>query len=118
MSVSSVIRVITKRFRRSSNFTRAHERMSCSAVGEVIFIERGCVIRGIVDEVSRGGVRLRPAHSFIVTRMGEDVDVRVSFGRFDLGATLVNTSAQGYGFKLKQLLTSEDFAEIVSLNTP
>ena len=61
MTPSSVLYAVKKKLRLSSNFTRAHERLTCSAVGEVIFIERGCVIRGIVDEVSRGGVRLRPA---------------------------------------------------------
>lgn len=99
-----------RKLRRSANFTRAHERLTCSVVGEVFFIKRGCTIRGVIDEVSRGGLRLRPAQTFLVKRFDEDV--RVTFGRFDVQATIVNTSPGGYGFRLKSVLAPDDLEEI------
>lgn len=113
MNPISLVMRLVRGLRRSANFTRAHERLTCSAAGEVFFIKRGCTIRGVVDEVSRGGLRLRPAQSFIVRRVDEDV--RVSFGPFDLQATIVNTSPGGYGLKLKQMLQPEELDEIVKL---
>ena len=113
MRAPAMINKVLGKLRRSANFTRAHERLTCSAVGEVFFIKRGCTIRGVVDEVSRGGLRLRPAQSFIVRRFDEDV--RVSIGRFDLHATIVNTSPGGYGFKLSQILAPDEIEEITRM---
>lgn len=110
----AIVARLLGKLRRSASFTRAHERLTCSAVGEVVFIKRGCTIRGVIDEVSRGGLRLRPAQTFIVNRTDEDV--RVMFGRFDLHATIVNTSPGGYGFKLKTVLTPADVAEITAMS--
>ena len=109
----AIVTRLLGKLRRSASFTRAHERLACSAVGDVLFIKRGCTIRGVIDEVSRGGLRLRPAQSFIVNRTDEDV--RVKFGRFDLQATIVNTSADGYGIKLKTVLTPADVTDVSAM---
>ena len=113
MRLPAFVTAFGRKLRRTATFTRAHERMTCSVIGEVFFIKRGCTIRGVIDEVSRGGLRLRPAQSFVVKRADEDV--RVSFGRFDIAATIVNTSPGGYGFRLKTTLAPEDLEEITAM---
>lgn len=112
MSLSSAIR---RPFRNvlffTPSFQRQHERKACSMAAQLYFLDRGFAISGLIDEASLGGLRFRPAQSFILQRSHDPVRVTV-LGR-DLLATLVNTSAMGYGLKLTAMLSQAELDEIV-----
>lgn len=110
--MSGVFRGVMRRFSAAKSFVRAHERRNCTCVGEIYFIDRGFGTRGIVDEISCGGLRFRPVHSYILERWGDSVSVR--FNGYALDAQLVNVSPKGYGLKLRTPLTEAEVDEIVA----
>ena len=110
--IPGALRSMIRRFSASKSFVRAHERRTCACVGEIYFVDRGFGTRGIVDEISCGGIRFRPVHSYVLERWGDAVSVR--FGGYALDATLVNVSPKGYGLKLRTPLTEAEVDEIVA----
>ncbi len=110
-TISSAIRGLMSRFSATKSFVRAHERRSCVCVGELYFVDRGFATRGIIDEISCGGIRFRPVHSFVLERSGDAVSVR--FNGFALDAQLVNVSPKGYGLKLRTPLSEAQVEEII-----
>ncbi|HEY8579358.1 MAG TPA: hypothetical protein VIL72_05685 [Beijerinckiaceae bacterium] len=109
--ISRVIRGLLSRFNVGEGFVRAHERRRCVCVGEIHFIDRGFATRGIIDEISCGGVRFRPVHSFVLERGGDAVIVR--FNGLEIEALLVNVSPKGYGLKLRTPLSDAQVDGIV-----
>ena len=105
-SVSNAMRRLLSRFRLPSGFVRAHERRSCAIFGELYFVDRGFGTRGVIDEISCGGMRFRPAQSFILERHGDAVSVR--FDGYVLDGLLVNVSPKGYGLKLRAVLSEDE----------
>jgi hypothetical protein len=109
--ISAVVRGLMSRLNLAKSFVRAHERRNCTCVGELYFIDRGFATRGIIEEISCGGLRFRPVHSFILERSGDAVSVR--FDGYALDAQLMNVSPRGYGLKLRTPLTEAEVEEIV-----
>lgn len=112
MSLSSALhQSLRNGLRFSPRFQRQHERRPCSVFAQLYFIERGFSIRGLIDEASLGGLRFRPAQSYILLRSHDPVRVTVLDREFL--ATLVNTSPMGYGLKLTSMLSEAELDAIV-----
>ncbi|GJE27981.1 hypothetical protein [Methylobacterium organophilum] len=101
--------------RFSGRARRVHERFPCMIRGKILFVERGFSIDGVVNEVSAGGLRVRPALTYLLRRRGGD-DVLVEFGPFSLEAALMNTTEYGYGLRLKSILGREDLENILEFS--
>ncbi|CAO4163440.1 hypothetical protein [Methylorubrum populi] len=102
-------------FRRlSGRSRRVHERYPCLIPGKILFLERGFSIDGVVNEVSAGGLRVRPALTYLLWR--EIEDVFVEFGPFSLETVLVNTTRYGYGLRLKSVLPRDHLEEILAFS--
>jgi hypothetical protein len=96
-----------------SKFQRTHERVPCAIWVKLNFIDRGFGSHGLIDEVSRGGMRFRPSQSYICMRLGDAVRVRA--GQFDLEATIMNTTEYGYGLKFRKPLSPEEIDDFVAM---
>lgn len=96
----------------NTHFTRMHERLPCAVWSKLHFIDRGFSSIGIIDEVSQGGMRFRPAQSYICMRMGDIV--RIQAGDYNIDATIVNTTEQGYGLKFKNFIPPDDIEALVA----
>jgi hypothetical protein len=105
-AIRSLIDRLLKLTKGKSRFYRAHQRLSCAIWVKLDFVDRGFRIPGLVDEMSEGGMRFRPALSHICVRSGDMVIAWV--GDAVIEAVIVNTTEQGYGLRLKQPLSSED----------
>jgi hypothetical protein len=99
-------------FAGGAHFTRIHERLPCAVWSKLHFIDRGFSSVGIVDEVSQGGMRFRPAQNYICMRMGDVV--RIQAGDYNIEATIVNTTEQGYGLRLKKPIEQDDMEAFVA----
>jgi|GEM_PF-3088477 len=96
-----------------SSFQRIHERLPCEVWVKLNFVDRGFGSLGLIDEVSRGGVRFRPSQSYICMRLGDAV--RIHAGAFDLEATIVNTTEYGYGLKFRNALSPAEIDAFVTM---
>jgi len=103
---------IGRLFPGGAHFTRMHERLPCAVWSKLHFIDRGFSSVGLVDEISQGGMRFRPAKSYICMRMGDVV--RIQAGDYTIDATIVNTTEQGYGLRLKNFISPDDIEAFVA----
>jgi hypothetical protein len=90
---------------------RIYQRHSCCAVATLLLVDRGVELDGLVLELSRGGVLFREASSFVLDRRGMPVSVKLPTCSLD--GIIVNTSRNGYGIRLDDVLSDEELAGLL-----
>lgn len=100
-------------FHRARNFSRRYERHTCSIPATMSFVERGYSFDCELNEISLGGARLRPVYSHILQRAGDPVVVQC--GEESLEAHIVNTTASGYGVRLREPIDDKVLQRILAL---
>lgn len=101
---------------KSGSHMRAHQRVPCCLMAELLIVERGFKLEGLVIEVSRGGMRFREASNFILRR--DKVKVAVLAAGAEFPGMIVNTGANGYGIKLDALVAEEELERLVASGSP
>lgn len=81
-----------------SAVNRRHKRHGCSCLGSMAFINRSYMMEGIITEISRGGLKFRPAKMYLLER--KDTQVLFEFSNFRLSGKIVATRSDGYGIAL------------------
>lgn len=104
------INTTTLRQRLSRDITknshkRQFQRFDIFAVGAMTIMNNSQRIDGVIDEVSAGGLRFRPAATYILERQNEAVSIEL--GDFVISGIIRATRADGYGVQLLDQLDSE-----------
>jgi len=90
---------------------RKFKRHNIFAVGEMVVMNNSQRIDGVVDEISTGGLRFRPASSFIMERNGDAVSM--TLGDFQISGRIRATRADGYGVQLLDQLSKNQLNVII-----
>lgn len=89
---------------------RQFQRHNIFAVASMVMMDNSLNMDGVVDEVSEGGLRFRPASTFIMERNNESV--LMNLDSFQISGIIRATRADGYGVQLLDPL-NEDQLEIL-----
>lgn len=90
---------------------RKFERHKIFAVAEMVLMNNSQRIDGVIDEISIGGLRFRPASAFIMERSGEAVSI--SLGELQVSGRIRATRADGYGVQLLDKLNDEQLDVLI-----
>ena len=85
---------------------RRHTRHACSCLGTMSIINRSVAMEGIVSEISKGGLKFRPAKTYLQER--KDAQVLFEFDRFRISGKIVATRSDGYGVALFEEIEDRD----------
>lgn len=102
-----VFSILRKRNNKSQGTVaqRRHERHDCSAISVLSILNRSISLEGIVQEISRSGIKFRPAKVHLLDRKGEQVSI--SIGGLQLSGKIVAVRKDGYGIALFDELEDE-----------
>lgn len=97
---TDVFSILRKRNSKSQGTVaqRRHKRHDCSAISVLSILNRSISIEGIVQEISRSGIKFRPAKVYLLDRKGEQVSI--SIGGLQLSGKIVAVRKDGYGIAL------------------
>lgn len=84
---------------------RQFQRHNIFAVASMVMMDNSLNMDGVVDEVSEGGVRFRPASTFIMERNNESV--LMNLDSFQISGIIRATRADGYGVQLLDPLNQD-----------
>lgn len=84
---------------------RRHIRHACSCIGTMSIVNRSLAFEGIVSEIAQGGIKFRPAKTYLQDRKG--VQISIEFGGMRLTGKIVATRADGYGIALFEQVGDE-----------
>ncbi|MCF6325820.1 MAG: PilZ domain-containing protein [Devosiaceae bacterium] len=90
---------------------RKFERHKIFAVGEMVLMNNSQRMDGVVDEISTGGLRFRPASAFIMERNGEAVSM--TLGELQVSGRIRATRADGYGVQLLDQLSESQLNVVI-----
>lgn len=99
--------------KKESAAQRRHTRHECSALGVMAIVNRSITMEGIVTEISQGGIKFRPATTYLLNRNGTQVSV--TFSTIRVTGKIVATRPDGYGIALFEELDDaliEDFLRV------
>lgn len=91
--------------KKDSAAQRRHTRHECSSIGILSIANRSISLEGIVTEISKGGIKFRPASTHLLNRNGTQISV--SFSTFRGTGKIVATRSDGYGVALFDELSDE-----------
>lgn len=77
---------------------RRHKRHGCSCLGSMSIINRSYMMEGIITEISKGGLKFRPAKMYLLER--KETQVLFEFSNFRASGKIVATRSDGYGIAL------------------
>jgi hypothetical protein len=83
-------------------YSRRHSRHECCIISNMIVVDRGIELEGLVLEISQGGALFRHASAYILDRSGETVTLRMSDVK--ASGTIMNVRPTGYGIRFAQEL--------------
>lgn len=120
-SVSGLTSAFTARLpflkrNRAGSHMRVHQRVPVCMMAELLIVDRGFKLDGLLIEVSRGGMRFREASAFILRRDRVAVVVQVDGGEYP--GTIVNSGVNGYGIKLDSVIPQEEVDRLIARSTP
>lgn len=84
--------------KQDSAAQRRHTRHECSSIGVLAIVNRSTSLEGIVTEISKGGIKFRPASTHLLNRNGTQISV--SFASIRVTGKIVATRVDGYGIAL------------------
>jgi len=90
---------------------RKYERHKIFAVAEMTLMNNSQRMDGVVDEISVGGLRFRPASAFIMERSGDAVSM--ALGELHVSGRIRATRADGYGVQLLDQLSNEQLDTLI-----
>lgn len=90
---------------------RKFERHNIFAVGELVLMNNSQRMDGVIDEISIGGLRFRPASAYIMERSGDAVSMNL--GEMQVSGRIRATRADGYGVQLLEQLSDAQLNLII-----
>ena len=109
-------RLANKVMRRpDESFVRQHQRQEIWMPTELRLATRVVPIPGVINEVSLGGMRFRPATTYIYAR--SNLECFISLDGTLVPGTIRNTGSLGYGIQLSNPLDEDQFLQIVEKYT-
>lgn len=119
MSAGGLIKTNTKALRqrikqdqKANKHLRRHKRYECFAIGILTILDRSVPIDGVVNEISAGGMRFRPASAFILDRKGERV--MCTIGDLQVSGKIVAVHPNGYGVQFFEALQEQEIQEMLA----
>ncbi|MEM6616954.1 MAG: PilZ domain-containing protein [Pseudomonadota bacterium] len=97
--------------KKSAGFVRRHQRYEVNFASNILMQGRTVPIPGIINEISLGGVRMRPATTYLLQR--EDEVASVQIGEVYYPCQIKNTGPDGYGIRLSRQIDEDLVDEIV-----
>lgn len=94
---------------------RRHTRHECLCAGVVTIANSSIAIEGVVIEVSKGGVKFRPAKTYLLER--KNVQIFVEFEGIHRVGKIVATRPDGYGIALFEELEDDQITSLISKET-
>lgn len=91
--------------KQDSAAQRRHTRHECSSLGVLAIVNRSTSLEGIVTEISKGGIKFRPASTHLLNRNGTQISV--SFASIRVTGKIVATRVDGYGVALFEELDDD-----------
>ena len=112
--LAAFMRSLVPRFMRkkTTNFSRQHERKDCVLLGTMIVEEVGAQFDGVVLDMSLGGCSFRPATLYLLDR--PDVHVTVQTEYFKMHGIIRATRPHSYGIQFSGMLEADVVTEIMS----
>ncbi len=108
---TSTLRQRLSRDITKNSHKRRFERFDIFAVGAMKIMNNSQRIDGVIDEVSAGGLRFRPAATYILERRNEAVSIEL--GDFVISGIIRATRADGYGVQLLDQLNPEQLKILI-----
>lgn len=102
--------------RKRRKYERAAERYPCRIAGQLHFCDSGVEYDGMITNISMGGASFRPALTYLLSRKGGEVIVRV--GAVEISGELMGTSPQGYGLRFHAPLAADRLDLLLALTEP
>ena len=90
---------------------RKFQRHPTFAVATLMLLDNSHIFDGVVTEVSSGGVKFRPASSFLQERNGDRVAVKID--EIQSSGVIRASRADGYGIQLLDKLSPEEMDHIL-----
>lgn len=112
--IARLPRSIFSRKKKDTSFVRQHVRHDVSLMAELRLVNRPHPIRGLVNELSLGGMRFRPATVHLYQR--SDEDCFLSIGEKTFHGTIRNTGPMGYGIQLANPLDDKFLDDCLKAN--
>lgn len=109
--VSNKLRLLRKA-KESGIAQRRYKRFPCSTVGVFTITNRSISLEGMVTEISKNGVKFRPASVFLLDRKG--VSITIAFEEFQFSGKVVATRSDGYGIALFEEIEDKDLQGFLS----
>ncbi len=91
---------------------RQFERFDIFAIGAMTIMNNSQRIDGVIDEVSAGGLRFRPASTYILERKNEAVSIELA--DYVISGIIRATRADGYGVQLLDQLSPEQVSVLIA----
>ena len=104
-----------QRSKKESAAQRRHTRHECYNPGILSIVNRSIQLEGIVTEVSKGGIKFRPATTHLLNRNGTQVSL--TFSTIRATGKIVATRSDGYGIALFEELEDEMIAEFLKVQS-
>ena len=99
--------------KKDSAAQRRHTRHGCSTLGVLSIINRSITLEGIVTEISKGGIKFRPATTHLLNRNGTQVSI--NFSTIRATGRIVATRSDGYGIALFDELEDDILDEFLRI---
>ncbi|WP_424983859.1 PilZ domain-containing protein [Maritalea sp. S77] len=90
---------------------RKFQRHPTFAVSTLMLLDNSHIFDGVITEVSSGGVKFRPASSFLQERNGERVAVKID--EIQSTGVIRASRADGYGIQLLEKFSNEEMDHIL-----
>lgn len=84
--------------KKSGILDRRHARHECSCIGVMSIVNRSTFFEGIISQISKGGLRFRPAKHYLLEH--KNTQVLFEFGNLSVAGKIVATRPDGYGVAL------------------
>lgn len=106
----AALRSMLSRGRKKKNSVadRRHERHACLCIGKMAIFNRSLSLDGIITEVAKGGVKFRPAKTYLLDRNGVEVTIEIADHKFT--GKIAASRADGYGIAFFDELTDDQIS--------
>jgi hypothetical protein len=96
---------------KSTISNRRHIRYDCYAIGTIFFLNRSISLEGVISEISKSGLKFRPAKTYLLER--KQSQVLCEFGNFRISGRIVAARPDGYGIALLEALDEDKLSDFL-----